>query len=86
VELKSNDVNYFFVEFYSLKVGVSTDKKSKLWVWVQDAIANNLGTAYNEVVKVNSDDEMIDLMKFQAAFSANAQVISAVDEMIKLSS
>jgi flagellar hook-associated protein 1 FlgK len=29
---------------------------------------------------------MIDLMKFQAAFSANAQVISAVDEMIKLSS
>src|SRR5574344_1890243 len=79
-----NDVNSTsFVEFYrNLKVGVSTDKEEANYGFeVQDAIANNLGTAYNEVVKVNSDDEMIDLMKFQAAFSANAQVISAVDEM-----
>ncbi|PRM99078.1 FlgK family flagellar hook-associated protein [Aliarcobacter cryaerophilus] len=82
----SNDVNSTsFVEFYrNLKVGVSTDKEEASYGFeVQDAIANNLGTAYNEVVKVNSDDEMIDLMKFQAAFSANAQVISAVDEMIQ---
>ncbi|MGJ0299709.1 flagellar hook-associated protein FlgK [Aliarcobacter cryaerophilus] len=81
-----NDVNSTsFVEFYrNLKVGVSTDKEEANYGFeVQDAIANNLGTAYNEVVKVNSDDEMIDLMKFQAAFSANAQVISAVDEMIQ---
>ncbi|MCT7498264.1 flagellar hook-associated protein FlgK [Aliarcobacter cryaerophilus] len=82
-----NDVNSTsFVEFYrNLKVGVSTDKEEANYGFeVQDAIANNLGTAYNEVVKVNSDDEMIDLMKFQAAFSANAQVISAVDEMIQV--
>ena len=81
-----NDVNSTsFVEFYrNLKVGVSTDKEEANYGFeVQDAIANNLGTAYNEVVKVNSDDELIDLMKFQAAFSANAQVISAVDEMIQ---
>ena len=81
-----NDVNSTsFVEFYrNLKVGVSTDKEEANYGFeVQDAIANNLGTAYNEVVKVNPDDEMIDLMKFQAAFSANAQVISAVDEMIQ---
>ena len=70
MELKNpNDVNSSFVEFYrNLKVGVSTDKEEANYGFeVQDAIANNLGTAYNEVVKVNSDDELIDLMKFQSS-------------------
>lgn len=82
-----NDVNSTsLAEFYrDLRVGISTDKEEASYGFeVQDAISKNLGTAYNNVVKVNSDDEMIDLMKFQAAFSANAKVISAVDEMIQV--
>lgn len=71
--------------FRDTKVSVSRDKEEANYSFeVQDTIATNLGTAYNDVVKVDSDSEMIDLMKFQAAFSANAKVISAVDEMIQV--
>ena len=73
------------VEFFrNLKVGVATQKEEANYAYeVQDSITQNLGTSYNDVVKVNPDDEMIDLMKFQAAFTANAQVITAVNEMIQ---
>jgi len=73
------------VEFFrNLKVNVSIDTEdSKYSFEVQDTIAQNLGTTYNDVVKVDSDEEMLNLMKFQAAFSANAQVITAIDEMIQ---
>ncbi len=81
-----NDINSTsFVEFYrNLRVGVSSDTEEAKYAFeVQDSISQSLGTAYNDVVKVNSDDEMLDLLKFQAAFSANAQVITAVNEMIQ---
>ncbi|AXK48086.1 flagellar biosynthesis protein FlgK [Aliarcobacter trophiarum LMG 25534] len=74
-----------FVEFYrNLKVGISSQKEEASYSYeIQDSIAQNLGTSYNDVVKVNPDDEMLDLMKFQAAFTANAQVITSVNEMIQ---
>ena len=81
-----NDINSTsFVEFYrNLRVGVSSDTEEAKYAFeVQDSISQSLGTAYNDVVKVNPDDEMLDLLKFQAAFSANAQVITAVNEMIQ---
>ncbi|MCD8541236.1 MAG: flagellar basal body protein [Aliarcobacter cryaerophilus] len=81
-----NDINSTsFVGFYrNLRVGVSSDTEEAKYAFeVQDSITQNLGTSYNDVVRVNPDDEMLDLMKFQAAFSANAQVITAVNEMIQ---
>lgn len=49
----------------------------------QEAIYNSLENTYNNLVKVDSDDEMLNLMKFQAAFTANAQIITAINEMIQ---
>lgn len=70
--------------FRNLRVNISTDREESNYAFeVQDSIAQNLGTSYNDVVKVKSDDEMLDLMKFQAAFSASAQVITTVDQMIQ---
>ncbi|RBQ27278.1 flagellar hook-associated protein FlgK [Arcobacter sp. CECT 9188] len=70
--------------FRNLRVNISTDREESRYAFdVQDSIAQNLGTSYNDVVKVKSDDEMLDLMKFQAAFSASAQVITTVDQMIQ---
>ncbi|HAC70806.1 FlgK family flagellar hook-associated protein [Aliarcobacter skirrowii] len=81
----NNDNSTSFVEFYrTLKVGLSTSKEEAAYSFeVQDSIAQNLGEAYNKVVKVDSDEQMLDLMRFQASFSANAQVITAVDSMIQ---
>lgn len=71
--------------FRHTRVEVSNDKENAKYSFeVQDTITTNLGNSYNDVVKVNPDNEMIDLMKFQAAFSANAKVITAVDEMVQV--
>jgi flagellar hook-associated protein 1 FlgK len=38
---------------------------------------------FENLVQVDLDNEMIDLMKYQAAYQANAKMITAVDEMIQ---
>ncbi|MFW3341793.1 flagellar hook-associated protein FlgK [Aliarcobacter butzleri] len=71
--------------FRNTKVNVSSDtENAKYSKEVQANIAQTIGTTYNNIVKVDEDDEMVNLMKLQAAYSANAQMITAVDEMIQV--
>lgn len=70
--------------FRDLRISVSADKESVDFLKdTQEAIYKSLETSYNNLVKVDKDDEMLNLMKFQAAFTANAQIITAVNEMIQ---
>ncbi|WP_198304561.1 flagellar hook-associated protein FlgK [Arcobacter vandammei] len=70
--------------FRDIRVAVSADKESNDFLQeTQEAIYNSLENTYNNLVKVDSDDEMLNLMKFQAAFTANAQIITAINEMIQ---
>lgn len=73
------------LDFYrELRVGVSADKESNNYIKeTQDVIKTSIKTSYDNLVKVDKDDEMLNLMKFQAAFTANAQIITAVNEMIQ---
>ncbi|WP_323588511.1 flagellar hook-associated protein FlgK [Aliarcobacter butzleri] len=73
-------------EYYrNTKVNVSNDtQNAKYSKEVQANIAQTIGTTYNKIVKVDKDEEMINLMQLQAAYSANAQMITAVNEMIKV--
>ncbi|MDK2046837.1 flagellar hook-associated protein FlgK [Aliarcobacter butzleri] len=73
-------------EYYrNTKVNVSSDtQNAKYSKEVQANIAKTIGTTYNKIVKVDKDEEMINLMQLQAAYSANAQMITAVNEMIKV--
>ena len=71
--------------FRSTKVSVSSDtENAKYSQEVQSNIAQTIGTTYNNIVKVDEDDEMVNLMKLQAAYTANAQIITAIDEMIQV--
>lgn len=72
-------------EFYrNLRIMVSADKESNDFLLeTQINIHKSIETSYNNLVKVDKDDEMLNLMKFQAAFTANAQIITAVNEMIQ---
>ncbi|MFY4783361.1 flagellar hook-associated protein FlgK [Aliarcobacter butzleri] len=71
--------------FRNTKVNVSSDtQNAKYSKEVQANIAQTIGTTYNNIVKVDEDDEMVNLMKLQAAYTANAQMITAVDEMIQV--
>ncbi|WP_305863485.1 flagellar hook-associated protein FlgK [Aliarcobacter butzleri] len=73
-------------EYYrNTKVNVSSDtQNAKYSKEVQANIAQTIGTTYNKIVKVDKDEEMINLMQLQAAYTANAQVITSIDEMIKV--
>lgn len=71
--------------FRNIKVNISSDTESaKYSQEIQSNVAQTIGTAYNNIVKVDEDDEMVNLMKLQAAYTANAQIITAIDEMIQV--
>lgn len=74
-----------FSKFYqSLRVDVATDKESNDTLKsTQDAVTASLTLSYEKIVKVDSDEEMINLIKFQKAYEANAKMITVVDEMLE---
>jgi flagellar hook-associated protein 1 FlgK len=73
-----------FTRFYErLRVEISSDKENVDYLkQTQSAVTQSLQLNYDKLVKVNKDDEMINLMKFQSAYEANAKLITIVDEML----
>lgn len=71
-------------EFYQdLRVGISRDKEnSDFLVDTQKAINESLNSSYDQMTKVDNDEEMVNLIKFQAAYTASAKIITVVDEML----
>ena len=70
--------------FRDIRISVSAEKESNDYLRdTQEVIQTSIKTSYDNLVKVDKDDEMLNLMKFQAAFTANAQVITAINEMIQ---
>ncbi|WP_122893931.1 flagellar hook-associated protein FlgK [Arcobacter peruensis] len=71
--------------FQDIRINVSSDKESnEFLLTTQETIQQSLENTYNELTKVDSDEEMINLIKFQAAYSANAKIITAIDEMLQV--
>ena len=63
---------------------VSSKKENiSLKLETQESITVSLQSTYDQLTKVDTDEEMIYLMQFQAAYEANAKVITAVDEMLE---
>ena len=77
--------NTSFSEFYqNLLVTVSANVENNAFkLDSQNAIVNSLESTYNNLTKVDSDEEMVNLLKYQAAYEANAKIITAVDEMLQ---
>ncbi len=49
----------------------------------QAAVQHSLQTTYDKLTKVDSDEQMVNLIKFQSAYEANAKMITVVDEMLQ---
>jgi flagellar hook-associated protein 1 FlgK len=73
-----------FMKFYeATKVVVSAEKENINYLKeTQEAVTKSLQLNYDKLVKVNKDDEMINLIKFQSAYEANAKLITIVDELL----
>ena len=67
-----------------LKVSVSTNKEdAKFFNDTQKNVKLSIENSYNQLTKVDKDEELLNLMKFQATYTANAKIVTAIDEMIQ---
>ena len=70
--------------FRDLRVTVSADKESVNFLKdTQAGVKMSIKSSYDQLTKVDKDNEMLDLIKFQAAYTANAKIITAIDEMLQ---
>jgi flagellar hook-associated protein 1 FlgK len=71
-------------KFYErIRVTVSQDKENVDYIKeTQNAVTKSLQLNYDKLTKVNKDEELINLVKFQSAYEANAKLITIVDEML----
>lgn len=80
-----DDSETSFSKFYqSIRIAVSADKENVDYLKeTQEAVTESLTLTYDKLVKVDKDDEMVNLIKFQAAYEANAKLVTIVDEMLQ---
>ncbi len=73
-----------FQKFYQeTHVQIASDKENNDYLKdTQGAITNAIQGSYDKLVKVDKDEELINLIKFQSAYEANAKIITVVDEML----
>lgn len=86
INIDSNSDNVTsFAEFYqNLLVSISSHVEDNAFkLDSQESIVNSLESTYNNLTKVDVDEEMINLLQYQAAYQANAKIITAVDEMLQ---
>jgi flagellar hook-associated protein 1 FlgK len=74
-----------FASFYQeLQVDVSSDKENTDFMLdSQKSVVQSLSSTYDEIVKVDKDEEMLNLVKFQAAYEASAKIITIADQMLQ---
>ncbi|MEZ4694595.1 MAG: flagellar basal body rod C-terminal domain-containing protein, partial [Aliarcobacter sp.] len=67
-----------------LKVSVATNKEdAEFFNETQKNVKLSIENSYNQLTKVDKDEEMLNLIKFQATYTANAKIVTAIDEMIQ---
>lgn len=73
------------VEFFrDLRVNVASDNENNNFLKeTHKNVKESLQSSYDQLTKVDKDDEMINLIKFQAAYTANAKLVTIIDEMLQ---
>ena len=70
--------------FRDLKVNISSDKENTQFLnTTQKNVKMSIESSYNLSTKVNKDEEMLNLIKFQSAYTANAKIVTVIDEMLQ---
>lgn len=77
--------NTSFSEYFQeIRVNISSDKENNDFLLeTQQTVFQAIQYKFEQLTKVDPDEEMINLMKFQSSYTANAKIITAVDEMIQ---
>ncbi len=77
--------NTSFSKFYqTLRVDIADDRETIIFKREsQSAVREAMKNTYDSLTKVDKDKEMVELIKFQSAYEANAKMITVVDELLK---
>jgi len=68
----------------ALKVKIAEDKENNDWnKETQSAVVEQLSNTYEKITKVDKDEELMNLMKYQAAYEANAKIITMIDQLLQ---
>lgn len=80
----SENTMSFSKYFQELLVKVSGDKENNDFLLdSQKSVTQSLSSSYDEIVKVDKDEEMLNLVKFQAAYEASAKMITIADQLLQ---
>ena len=76
--------NTSFAKFYqTLRFDVADDRETiRFKEESQKAVRESLQSSYDKLTKVDNDAQLVDLMKFQKAYEANAKMITVVDKLL----
>ncbi len=79
--VKASSLSEFYQE---LRVNVSSDKESNDFLLkTQRAVTQSVQSSFDKLTKVDKDEEMLNLIKFQSAYTANAKIVTVIDEMLQ---
>ncbi len=80
----NSEVNESIEGFYRfITTSISTDGESANRNFeTSTALFNTINSEFQSISGVNVDEELTDLMKFQASYGANAKVITTIDQML----
>jgi len=70
-----------FYRFVTTEIGTDGEKAVNSFESSQ-ALFNTVNMEFQSISGVNVDEELINLMKFQTGYNANAKVISTIDQML----
>lgn len=84
IDSTSSDTSSFSEFYQAIRVEISSNVENNAFkLEAQEAVVQSLQTSFDNFTKVDSDEEMINLLQYQAAYEANAKVITVVDEMLQ---
>lgn len=79
--ITANETIEGFYRFVTTQIGADGEKAVNSYENSQ-ALYNTVHTEFQSISGVNVDEELINLMKFQTGYNANAKVISTIDQML----
>ena len=70
--------------YQTIRVEIADNRETVIFKKETQAVVKEaMETTYDKLTKVDKDKEMVELIKFQAAYEANAKMITIVDEMLQ---
>ena len=77
--------NTSFSKFYqNLRANIADDRETTIFKKEsQTAVTESMQNTYDKLTKVDKDKEMVELIKYQSAYEANAKMITTIDEMLQ---